>query len=130
MSDVFISYAREETPRAQQIAHALEESGFSVWWDRQILAGVSWASQIEQELDKARCVIVLWSATSIASSWVIDEAAYARESNKLIPVVLENVVMPLGFRSIQGVVLKDWNGESTHPEFKRLVSAISERLSS
>ena len=130
MNDVFISYAREETPRAQQLARALEELGFSVWWDRQILAGASWANQIEQELDKARCVIVLWSAMSVASNWVVEEAAYARESNKLIPVVLENVDIPLTFGSIQGVVLKDWNGESTHPEFKRLVSAISECLSS
>jgi len=128
MSDIFISYAREETARAQQLARALEESGFSVWWDRQVTAGVSWATIIEQQLDKARCVIVLWSAASVASNWVVDEAAYARESSKLIPVVIENVDLPLGFLSIQSVELKDWNGESTHPEFQRLVSAISKHL--
>jgi hypothetical protein len=128
MSDVFISYARVETPRAGQLARALEESGFSVWWDRQLMAGESWANQIEHELDKARCVIVLWSLTSVASDWVVDEAAYARESSKLIPVVIEDVNLPLGFSAIQSVVLKDWNGQLTHPEFQRLVAAISNRL--
>lgn len=130
MSDLFISYAREEISRAQQLAHALEEAGYSVWWDQKIAVGESWANQIERELDNARCVIVLWSAISVANNWVVDEAAYARESNKLIPIVIENIDLPFGFRSIQSVVLIDWNGETSHPEFQRLVAAISERLNS
>ena len=128
MSDIFISYARQETAWAWQLVRALAELGFSVWWDRQLTVGESWATEIEQQLNKARCVIVLWSATSVKSEWVLEEAAYARQSDKLIPVVIENVETPLGFRSVQGVVLKDWDGQSTHPEFQRLVAAISKRL--
>jgi hypothetical protein len=130
MSDVFISYAREETPWAQKLARALQESGFSVWWDQKLRAGVSWANEIEQQLNEARCVIVLWSVTSVASSWVQDEAAYAREANKLIQVVTADVDLPFGFRLLQGIWLKDWNGELTHPEFQRLVDAVSKRLNS
>lgn len=126
MSDVFISYRREEYRLARELAQALEESGFSVWWDRQIRAGESWAAEIEKELSEARCVIVLWSAASVASEWVREEAAYGRDSNKLIPVVIEDVPLPLSFRSLQAFVLKNWNGELTHPEFQRLLKAITE----
>jgi hypothetical protein len=38
MSDIFISYAREDRPRAEAIAKALEEHGWSVWWDWNIPA--------------------------------------------------------------------------------------------
>jgi hypothetical protein len=130
MSDVFISYARQETGRARQLAHALEQAGFSVWWDHQVLAGESWAKTIERQIDEAQCVIVLWSPTSVASAWVADEAAYALESNKLIPVVFDDVKVPLGFRVLQNIELKDWDGQSTHPAFQRLVAAISSRLNS
>jgi hypothetical protein len=33
MSDIFISYKREEQPIARKLAYALEEEGWSVWWD-------------------------------------------------------------------------------------------------
>jgi hypothetical protein len=130
MSDVYISYSREETQRAKQLANALAQSGFSVWWDRQILVGASWANQIERQLDQASCVVVLWSATSIKSDWVLDEAAYARESNKLIPVMLDDITLPLGFRALQSVELSNWNGELAHPGFQRLVHGISKLVKS
>jgi hypothetical protein len=75
MSDIFISYAREDRPRAEAIAKALEEHGWSVWWDRDIRAGKNIASVIEEEIGRARCVVVLWSATSVRRDWVNDEAA-------------------------------------------------------
>ena len=128
MSDIFISYARQEAPRAAQLARALEASGFAVWWDPQLSAGESWATKIEKELDKARCVIVLWSTNSIKSNWVIDEAAYAREENKLIPVLIDKVQQPLGFRMYQTLELTDWRGEPSHTEFQRLIQVISEKV--
>ena len=39
MSDIFISYARADRPRAEAIAKALEEHGWSVWWDWNIPGG-------------------------------------------------------------------------------------------
>jgi hypothetical protein len=128
MSDVFISYARQEAPRAQQLARVLEASGFSVWWDRQISAGVTWASGIEQELSAARCVIVMWSANSVASTWVHEEAAYARDEGKLIPVLVDKVEPPLGFRQYQSLELTDWGGEASNPELQQLIQAVSGRV--
>ena len=36
MADVFISYAREDEPKARQLADALTVRGWEVWWDRHI----------------------------------------------------------------------------------------------
>ena len=33
MSDIFISYARTNRDRAQALAAALDQRGYSVWWD-------------------------------------------------------------------------------------------------
>ena len=85
MTDVFISYANEDRERARDLATALEARGWSVWWDRKIIAGQTFDQVIEHELDTAKCAVVLWSKHSVASEWVRNEAAAAanRESGAL-----------------------------------------------
>ena len=39
MTDVFISYARNDRNEVRYIAHALTAEGFSVWWDPEIKPG-------------------------------------------------------------------------------------------
>lgn len=68
MSDIFISYAREDYDAAQRLAEALGGRGWSVWWDRTILAGEHFEKEIREALHKARCVVVLWSPHSIRDS--------------------------------------------------------------
>ena len=65
MSDIFISYSRQDLPRARHIEHALSQCGWSVFWDRDLLPGEGYRRAIAHELKEARCVIVLWSRTSI-----------------------------------------------------------------
>jgi formylglycine-generating enzyme required for sulfatase activity len=128
MSDIFISYAREDRPRAEAIAKALEEHGWSVWWDWNIPAGRTFRQVIQEQLDKARCVIVLWSATSIARKWVIEEASEGEERGILVPVLIEKARPPLGFRSIQAADLTSWQGETNAPAFLRLCSDVEPLL--
>jgi len=73
MSDIFISYASADREHARVLAQQLERLGWSVWWDRDIQAGKTFAGVIESEIDRARCVIVLWSNASVGSRWVRDE---------------------------------------------------------
>ena len=124
MSDIFISYARQDRPRAEAIAKALEDHGWSVWWDWNIPAGKTFRQVIQEQLDKARCVIVLWSATSITRKWVIEEASEGEERGILVPVLIEKVRPPLGFRSMQAADLISWQGDTNAPAFRRLCSDI------
>jgi hypothetical protein len=86
MADVFISYSREDRECAELLARALSERGWKVWWDRQINVGRSFSETIERELDRARCVVVLWSRNSVQSEWVQNEAAEAAGRKALVPV--------------------------------------------
>jgi hypothetical protein len=124
MSDIFISYARVDRPRAATIAKALEDHGWSVWWDWRIPAGKTFRQVIQEQLDQALCVIVLWSAKSVTRTWVIEEAAEGAQRGILVPALIENIRPPLGFREIQAADLIGWEGQPDAPEFHRLCSDI------
>jgi hypothetical protein len=125
MADIFISYAREDVEAAQRLAMALEQHGWSVFWDRRIPAGRRFADIIAEQLTAARCVIVLWSRAALASDWVLDEAEDARNRNVLAPAFIERVDPPMGFRRIHAADLVGWQGQPTHGGFQRLIEDIA-----
>ena len=125
MTDVFISYANEDRARAQILAQALEACGFSVWWDRKIVAGQTYDEVIEHELDTAKSVVVLWSTHSVVSEWVKTEASEAVQRGTLVPARIDDVKAPLEFRRKQTGDLIDWNGDPKHTGFEALCRGVS-----
>src|SRR5205085_8184214 len=101
MVDVFVSYSSKDRERVRPLVERLVAEGWSVWWDRHIESGAAWDAEIEKALDQARCVIVAWSDAAIASEWVRTEAHEAARRNRLVPVLLDRVLVPLRFRRIQ-----------------------------
>ena len=126
MSDIFISYASEDRPKAKQLAEALEHQGWFVWWDIAIPAGKKFGEVIAEKLSQADVIVVLWSAISVKKDWVLDEAKVGKQRNILIPVSIEQVNPPLGFGQIHTANLAEWEGTSEASEFIRLVQDISE----
>jgi len=124
MADIFISYARQDLERVRPIVRLIEGAGWSVFWDRTIPAGNTWRQYIGKALDEAKCVIVVWSRSSVASKFVQEEADDGSEREILIPVIIEDVRPPLGFRSIQHEDLSDWKGDFDHPRARSLIKAI------
>lgn len=106
---IFLSYAREDRVRAQQLMNALQAMGFSIWWDDKIEPGKEWRSETERALNTASCVVVLWSNSSVsASSFVKEEAEEGRKRGILVPVLIDNVEIPFGFRTTQCADLTAW----------------------
>jgi len=126
MADIFISYASADRDRARALAETLATQGWSVWWDRTIPPGRQFDEVIEEELAAAGCVVVLWSKTSVASSWVKTEAADARDRKILVPVLIEDVKLPLEFRRMQAADLSQWRSGS--PQSDELFQAIAAQL--
>src|SRR5947208_12110859 len=108
MADVFLSYAKEDRARAKVIGKVLESCGWTVFWDTKITTGDDWRQAVQSELDGAGAVVVLWSASSVTSSWVREEAERGRR--RLVSVLIDQVALPIGFSSLQGVDLIGWQG--------------------
>ena len=128
MTDVFVSYASEDRERAGQLAQAFGARGWSVWWDRKIIAGQAFDQAIERELETARCVVVLWSAHSVDSEWVKNEAAVAAERGVLVPALIDGVRLPLEFRRKQTADLVNWHGEAGHAGLEALCEGVAHVL--
>jgi hypothetical protein len=121
--NVFISYSRRDRERVIQLADALQSEGLSVWWDPNLVPGRKFRQMIAEQLAAADCVVVVWTAASLESDWVQDEAEEARVRGVLIPVMMDPVKAPAGFRQVQAADLSQWSGNPQHPEFRALVQA-------
>ncbi len=98
---VFLSYSRGDQKQALVILHALEQAGYSVWWDGLLEGGEQFHNVTETALENAKAVVVLWSKTSSHSHWVHDEATRARDTGRLVPMSIDGVAPPLGFGQFQ-----------------------------
>jgi len=126
MSEIFISYSREDRATAQDLALALEKAGHSVWWDREIKAGKPFAAVIKKQLAEAKCVIVLWSRHSVDSDWVRDEASKGASRDVLVPALIDQVDIPLGFGQLHAADLMSWQGQSDHAGLLDVLASAGE----
>lgn len=128
VADIFISYSNQDRERVEPLAEALVAAGFSVWWDRHIRGGSEFYAEIERELLAATSVIVVWSDAALTSKWVRDEAEQARDDGKLIPIVIDDIRPPLGFRQFQSIDFSHWKTASDDKGFETLIAAIQYQL--
>jgi hypothetical protein len=128
MADIFISYSRKDRKIARKLADALEQRGFDVWWDFDLLSGEHYRRAIRAVIDHCKVAVVLWSGQSAESDFVLDEAAYAKAQSKLRPVRIDPVALPFGFGQLQTDDLKCWDGDPAHPALESLVRALEVQL--
>jgi TolB-like protein len=126
MVDVFVSYASEDRDRIAPLVAALEEEGWSVWWDQHIHAGPDFRAAIEDALASCRVLVVAWSAASVASDFVIDEASAGRSRHILVPLQLDDVQIPLGFRTAQTAQMQQW--PETDQGLDKLIAGVRSTL--
>jgi len=125
MSHVFISYARTDEPLACLIADELREGGFEIWRDDELPAHRAYAEVIEERIDGASAVVVLWSAEAAKSHWVRAEADTARAKLTLVQASLDGTLPPMPFNQIQCADLKGWDGQRTAPGWRKLMASVA-----
>ena len=129
MKDIFLSYKKQDADRVRILVEALEREGYSIWWDRTIPPGSSWAEVIEEAITSCRVVVVVWSKLSAGSEWVNKEARKGEMRRILVPVVIDETEIPFEFEHVQGANLIGWDGVSPNEQFemlKREIAAIIE----
>jgi tetratricopeptide (TPR) repeat protein len=122
---IFLAYDRDDLDRARTVAGAIQRARHTVWWDRNIQGGAQYNREVEQALNEADAIVVLWSEHSIDSTWVRDEAAVGRDRGRLIPILIDEVSAPLGFRQFQNIDLSKWNGRGRSVDLKDLLATIA-----
>ncbi len=83
---IFISYSKADPEPTRALADFLTAQGYTVWWDTNLTSGEVFREVIDRELAAADAVIVIWTAHSVASNWVVSEADDAARRGKLITV--------------------------------------------
>jgi TolB-like protein/Tfp pilus assembly protein PilF len=124
MADVFVSYARVDKARVAPIVAAIEAQGWTVWWDPEIAAGQQFDDQIEAQLAAARCVLVVWTPTSVASRWVRGEAREAADRGILVPVRFDDARLPMDVRALHTTDLDRWANDPANPVFQEVLRAL------
>ncbi|MFO1187303.1 MAG: TIR domain-containing protein [Alphaproteobacteria bacterium] len=128
MADVFLSYARPDEARVRRIADLLASEGHEVWWDADLPPHRAYSEVIQEEVGRAKAVLVAWSREALGSEWVRAEADMARNDRKLVQVSLDDTNPPLPFNQIHVVKLANWHGSRDDAEWQRVLRSIAEIL--
>jgi len=125
MTDIYVTYASEDSERVGAIVGALREAGYDVWWDRDMAPGTDRATAIAGHLDAAKLVLVGWSRASadeVAGKDVIDEAEKANGRGAYLGVMLDQVELPFGFGGHEAIEVAPFRGSSA--DLARIVAGV------
>jgi serine/threonine protein kinase len=105
LADIFVSYCHDDRARSEALCELLKREGYSVSIDRDFLvAGDRFRDRIEEEILRAKAVIVLWSTRAVDSEFVRDEASRATRRTVLLQLIIDDMpdsAVPLGFGELQ-----------------------------
>ena len=124
MSQIFLSYSRTDRTNAARVVDELHDRGWSVWWDSKVEAGQAWEREIEREIARAVCVVVLWSHSSVLSQWVRAEVGVAVKRGILVPAKISNVELPVFYQTIQTADLTSWLATGNDIELARFLDDV------
>ena len=124
MSQIFLSYNREDQPVAKQFAVGFERAGLSVWWDTALRSGQAYDEVTENALRGAKAVVVLWSPRSVVSRWVRSEATLADRNKTLVPAMIEPCDRPIMFELTQTAELSHWQGDDRDPVWQSFLADV------
>lgn len=100
-SSVFISYAEDTKPLAEQLTHALDQHGIESWVDfRNFRPGQRWREELDRAVESAQCFLILvspesWTSGRQEAEWSAALArTWADPQKILLPVVFGPIETP------------------------------------
>ena len=129
MIRIYIAYATADRAIAEKLKELLCERGIEVWPDeRELAPGDSFQDSFEDwvqaAIRRSDRVFVLWSANSMQSHHVRQEAMLAKASGKLLPVRLGASPPPVEFADVSTFDLGTWSGEHNDPRIQSLLDSL------
>jgi hypothetical protein len=128
VSDIFISYTREDLARIETLTALLADLDVGVWFDAGIEVGADWDRRIHEQIESARAMIVCWSFAACSSPWVVKEAMIGAERNMLVPVKVHPCAIVAPFDALQTADLTQWEGAADHPEIQKVLTRLGQLL--
>jgi hypothetical protein len=120
MAQIFLSYARKDEEKVENLYQKLSDAGFKPWMDKKdILPGEQWPSSIQRAIRDSDFFLVCLSTNSVKKrGWVQKEMKQAldhwqeklEDDIYLIPVRLEDCEPPESLRAFQWVDLFEKDG--------------------
>jgi hypothetical protein len=89
MTNIFISYSRDDAELADSIRRGLAEAGIAtLMGDDPLQSGAEWRKTLVKKIGKADAVVVVVSKSAVESSWTMTELGIAWGANKKMIGVL------------------------------------------
>lgn len=126
--DIFIAYAHEDVEFALELQAALGRQGWTVFMDPEIPNASCWRDVLDEQLNRVKCILVLWSEAAVTSEWVSREALRGVERGVLIHATIDGCSPPDAFEPYQYAQLAGWRQDPGRPEYSRLLRDVAEKV--
>src|SRR5262249_38388701 len=124
---VLLIFAEADREAALGAAHALRTEGLSVQalgTDR----GQPGRVKLLQELNRANCVVTLWSSSARADQALIEWSRAADQRKALVSASLDGAGAPDDFSTDAAKTAADWSQGAASDKTKRLLHAVRDQV--
>ncbi len=129
MTDVYISFDREDLSDVQIMAALLKAKDFDVQPDFGNDDSDLSEFEARRERFRAKCVLAVWSKSSVKPrSSVRAELSSGIQRNRLISVLLEPVEVPSRFKRAEKVNLIGWEQDPNNLYWRELVKLVEKKV--
>lgn len=127
MADVFLLHANADREKVKLVHDALQTHGIDSYWPTPVRDGGSPQRSLDDEASMARCVMVFWSQSSLASDWVRMQSQKAFAAKKAVSVLLEANIqgsLPAEYRNAQMIFVESYDFRNGSHEWNQIEAAL------
>jgi hypothetical protein len=115
MTELFLSYARDDRPVVEALVADLRASGYAPYFDEELAGGQQWWAELLSRIESARAFLPVLAPGYLDSSPCQLEAAYAAALGKpFLPVSVQQVPPQLCPEAISSAQWVDYDHEDPH----------------